>query len=394
MHTIDRRQARRFLLAKQGLIGPKRFSGKQGVLDYIGQAGCIQFDPVDVCGKNPELVLHARVQGFTKPMLDSLLYRDRQLVDYFDKQLSILPMSDWPHFAATRQASRGHLDYHSDIPSACEAVKKIIRQRGPSSSADIELGQSIQWYWGNNTRMSRVALETLYYMGELMVHHKHGSNKVYALAEDLLPRELLDAPDPCPDPFERLCWRIRRRIGSVGLLWDRNSDAFLGIGDYTAEGRRAAFAHLLARGEILPVQVEGRAHPLYYLAEDEPLMQRIVEGERFRARTELIAPLDNLLWDRKLIQMLFGFSYQWEVYTPVVQRKYGSYTLPILRGERFVGRVQLSCQRAQGVTRLDHLWLESGVRLNQELTAALTRCFARLAAFNGCPELAGWPQTD
>ena len=56
--------------------------------------------------------------------------------------------------------------------------------------------------------------------------------------------------------------------------------------------------------------------------------------------------------------------------------------------------MQLSCQRAQGVTRLDHLWLESGVRLNQELTAALTRCFARLATFNGCPELAGWPQTD
>ena len=112
----------------------------------------------------------------------------------------------------------------------------------------------------------------------------------------------------------------------------------------------------------------------------------------FPARTELIALLDNLLWDRKLIQMLFGFSYQWEVYTPVVQRNMAP-TPAHPAGERFVGRVQLSCQRAQGVTRLDHLWLESGVRLNQNSPPPLTRCFARLAAFNGCPELAGWLQT-
>ena len=96
MTTLTRRQARRFLLLHHGLIGAYRFRGKQGAYDFVRQAGCIQFDPVDVCGKNAELTLQSRVQGFTKQTLWQLLYRDRLLVDYPDKNLSILSTEDWP----------------------------------------------------------------------------------------------------------------------------------------------------------------------------------------------------------------------------------------------------------------------------------------------------------
>ncbi len=105
MRTISKLQARQFLLAKQGLIGKHRFIGKQGALEYVRQAGCIQFDPVDVCGKNAELTLQSRVKGFTKKQLYTLLYKDRALIDYSDKELSIWPVEDWPYFSSTASAA-------------------------------------------------------------------------------------------------------------------------------------------------------------------------------------------------------------------------------------------------------------------------------------------------
>ncbi|MBQ4608203.1 MAG: winged helix DNA-binding domain-containing protein, partial [Clostridia bacterium] len=105
MMEISLRQARRFLLAHHGLLGGYRFSGKAGAVSYVRQAGCIQFDPVDVCGRNAELTLQSRVRGFSREMLSSLLYEDRLLVDYPDKQLAIIPVEDWPYFARYRRAA-------------------------------------------------------------------------------------------------------------------------------------------------------------------------------------------------------------------------------------------------------------------------------------------------
>ena len=94
--TLD--EAKRFILYKQGLLGEHRFSGKEGVLDFVRQAGCIQFDPIDVCGKNAELVLQSRVSGFTKKMLYELLYEDRKLLDNWDKNLSIIQLQSKSDF--------------------------------------------------------------------------------------------------------------------------------------------------------------------------------------------------------------------------------------------------------------------------------------------------------
>ena len=99
MKTITKIQARQFILSKQGLIGQHRFIGKDGAYAYVRQAGCIQYDPVDVCGKNAELTLQSRVKNFKKTMLYDLLYKDRKLVDYADKELSIWPSEDWPYFS-------------------------------------------------------------------------------------------------------------------------------------------------------------------------------------------------------------------------------------------------------------------------------------------------------
>lgn len=101
--VIDKPHARRFLLTHLGLLPPRQLHGKEGVLDYIRQVNCIQYDPINIVGQNPHLVLQSRVRGYRPSMLDALLYEDRRLIDGFDKQMSIYSAEDWPSFTYYRQ---------------------------------------------------------------------------------------------------------------------------------------------------------------------------------------------------------------------------------------------------------------------------------------------------
>ena len=175
---LTREQARRFLLRRHGLLGGYQFEGKRGILEFVKQVGCIQFDPVNVCGRSPELVLLSRVKGFTKQMLHELLYQDRQLIDYFDKNLSIFATEDWPYFECYREQHRQWERSHADIETVSEQVKGIIAERGAVCSADLDMPGKVHWYW-SDTKLSRAALEHLYFTGDLAVHHKKGTVKYY-----------------------------------------------------------------------------------------------------------------------------------------------------------------------------------------------------------------------
>lgn len=398
---LTKEQARRFLLKKQGLLGEYRFEGKDGVLDYVRQAGCVQFDPIDVCGKNAELVFQSRVKGFTKEMLSDLLYRDRALVDYFDKNLAIIPAENWPRYRRTREKFRQHSRGAAEVLAVREEVLREIRERGPLCSRDLALNQKVDWSW-NPTRLGRAALESLYFWGELVVHHKERTVKFYDLAENCFDSALWQAPDPCPREEDWLKWRVKNRISAVGLLWNRPSDAWLGIDGFRAEQRERCFAGLLEREEIVPLRVEGISAPLYCLADDLHLERGSLESgglEDDRERTEFLAPLDCMIWDRNLIRALFGFDYKWEIYTPVEQRKYGYYVLPVLHGTRFAGRVEAVRDSRAGRLELKHFWPEPGprpepgVKATKKLRRAVAACARRFARFNGCKDLVlpeGW----
>ena len=392
MLTITQEQARQFILLKQGLLGEHRFAGKDGAYQYVRQAGCIQYDPVDVCGRNAELTLQSRVKGFTKQMLDDLLYRDRLLVDYSDKELSIWPGEDWPFFARYRERSMAQGRSFAGIPELEEQALRYIRENGPVSSDTLPIEGTVFWHssmhwsghWHKESPAARSVLEQLYTDGVLLIHHKSGTRKYYDLAEKYLPAELLSAPDPCPDESSWLCWRVLRRIGAVGLLWNRRSDAWLGI-SMTAEQRDAAFDRLEKEGSILPVRVENLRFPLYFPGGDLPLMESVLSGQAgLRPRLEFLAPLDPMMWDRKLIEAVFGYQYSWEIYTPVPKRKYGYYVLPLLYGDRLVGRIEPKADRKTKTLTVQNLWFEPGVRPTKKLSGQIDRAVQRLAKFNGC----------
>ncbi len=394
MVTMTRQQARQFILAKQGLIGAHRFTYKSGALAFVKQAGCIQFDPVDVCGKNAELTLQSRVKGFKKSMLGELLYKDRALVDYSDKELSIWPTEDWPYFSSYRARSREMGKTFQGLEQLEAQALAYIREHGPVSSDTLPIEGEIFWHssmhwsgsWHGNSQAARSVLEQLYTDGTLVIHHKQGSRKYYDLAEKHLPETLLTAGDPCENEDEFICWRVLRRIGAIGLLWDKNSPAFLGIG-LNAEKRRRALDKLEADGLVLPARVEGIKTLFYYRAEDDALLQSVTEVKAdLKPRMEFIAPLDPLMWDKALIKALWDFQYSWEIYTPADKRRYGHYTLPILYGESFVGRIDSAVDRKNGILRVNGLWWEPGVRQTKKLTSALEKTLARFSRFNDCKE--------
>ena len=395
MLTITLDQARQFILLRQGLLGEHRFIGKSGAYQYVRQAGCIQFDPVDVCGRNAELTLQSRVKGITRKALSDLLYRDRLLVDYSDKELSIWPSEDWPYFAGYREKSIEHGKQFAGIPELEEKAVAYIRKHGPVSSDTLPIEGTIFWHssmhwsghWHKDSLAARSVLEQLYTDGVLLIHHKTGSRKYYDLADKYLPAELLSAPNPCPDEASWLCWRVKRRIGAVGLLWNRNSTAWLGI-NMTTEQRNASFDRLKKDSVITPVQVEGIRFPLYMLTEDLPLLESVTAGQAsLKPRLEFLAPLDPMLWDRKLIEALWGYQYSWEIYTPVVKRKYGYYVLPMLWGDRLIGRIEPKADRKAKILTVQNVWLEPGVRRTKKLSGQIDRAVQRLAKFNGCSVL-------
>jgi uncharacterized protein YcaQ len=395
MLRITIEEVRRFILGKQGLLGSHRFVGKEGALQYIQQAGCIQYDPVDVCGKNAELTLQSRVKGFTRCMLADLLYVDRLLVDYSDKELSIWSREDWPYFSGYRAMSKVHGAGFEGIPELEARAIAFIREHGPVSSDTLPIEGKIYWHssmhwsghWQNQSNAARSVLEQLYTDGVLLIHHKSGSRKYYDLAERYFSPELLNAENPCPDDMALLRWRIKRRVGAVGMLWNRRSDAWLGI-NMSTEQRNVAINALEADGIIVKAEVESIRSPLYFLAEDIPLMEAVRQGVLdTKPRLEFLAPLDPMLWDRKLVEALWDYHYKWEIYTPVNQRKYGYYVLPILYGDKFVGRIEAAADRKAATLVVRNIWYEDGVKQTKKLARAIEGACRRLAKFNDCVQV-------
>lgn len=388
MIHLTNRQARQFLLLKHGLLDEYRFVGKQGIMDFVRQVGCIQFDPIDVCGKNAELVLQSRIKGFTKPMLDELLYQDRCLIDYPDKNLAIIPVEDWPYFERYRQAARQHAERYPEMEALTAQVRTYIQNHGALSSNELKLDGDFTWqsaiHWSSGNNASRSVLEQMYSTGELIIHRKKGTRKYYDLAENYISPNLLNTPEPLKDELEHHKWRVLRRIGAIGLLWNRASDAWLNIWGLKAEQRNEVFRQLLHEARIVAVTVEQMKDMLYCRAEDLPLIEAVLQNPAPILRCELIAPLDNLLWDRKLINELFGFDYTWEIYTPEIKRKFGYYVLPLLYGDRFIGRAEINAERKAGMLVVKNIWYENDIKLTKQLRTAMNDCFQNFASFNDC----------
>jgi uncharacterized protein len=234
-------------------------------------------------------------------------------------------------------------------PGLVSEVLELVRERGPVRAAQTGVkapqrkpGEMWNWHDG------KIALEYLFFAGEITAAARVNFERLYDLPERVLPAAVLAAPTPTEQDAQRELLRIAARCLGIASEPD--------LGDYFRLPRsasKARVAELAADGELLPVSVEGWGAPAY-------IWPQARRPRKLNARA-LLSPFDSLVWSRPRTERLFDFRYRLEIYTPAAKRVHGYYVLPFLLGDTLVARVDLKSDRQAGVLRVQGVFAEPGV---------------------------------
>jgi len=374
--TISSAHARRLALRAQGLDASHRPGrGVDGAAATVERLGYVQIDTIAVIERAHEHILWTRQPAYRPAFLQQLM-QERRVFEYWTHAASYVPMADFRFYGRHRRwhAAGGHrLDWLREHGKIVEHVRQRIREEGPLLAADfkdIEGRRGPWWDW----KPAKMALEAMYDAGELMIAERRGFQRVYDLAERVLPAGL-DTTEP--DTGECALWAVHRTLDNLGVadegqmrIWFRDR-ALL----------HATLQGLLETGEIEPVEVRSAAgDPLYARAADLQATARSRAGRR----VHLLSPFDNLVIRRRWLQRFFDFDYTIECYVPGPKRRYGYFCLPVLFGDRFVGRLDPKAERKDGVFVVRCLELEPDMQDVEALVPPLAESIWRFARFNSC----------
>lgn len=400
--AVSAAAARRFLVRRHLLAPPRALpAGLDGVRAVFERLGSIQFDPLAVAGRNHDLVLHARVRDYDPAWTNELLYERRELFETYNKMLSLLPASELPWF---RLAWDRFLAEHQDgafarHPETVAHVLQRLRDEGPLCSLDFERRATIDWYWGPTSEV-RAILEALSEAGVIGLARRVGNRRYFDLIERLFPAALLAQR---PDEREQQRHKLLSRYRAHGLLGGGGqAELWYGIARARPAAhdppgtvtRQALRQELVESGDLVPVSVEGLRGQRYVLAAElEELRAAEAEvrhdGPMVGAGVTFLAPLDSLVWDRDLLRDLFAFDYVWEVYVPKAKRRFGYYVLPVLWGDRLVGRIEPRIDRASHTVGILGLWWQAGFdpRDEEGLVPAMRAALGAYLRFAGARRL-------
>jgi len=382
--NLSKEQLRKFLMIYQGLHYPKPFEGYTGIKEFVKRVGSIQYDPLNVVGRNIDLILQSRIEDYDTDMLEKLMYEDRELIDGWDKMMSVYSVEDWPFFERIRMRRKTEIEgilkrrNSSEAITHVDDIKKYLLENGPSLPSKIDLGGAKSGKWGHG-KISSAAMDYMFNIGIIGVKDKKNVQKIYDLIENLLPKELLQMDDPFDSDRSFYKWYFKRRIGSIGVYWDRNGGGWLGHFVSDKNLRKEILQELCDEDELLRVKVDGINDNFYIRAEDSKMLSALEES--FEKKVTFLAPLDNLLWDRKLVKDIFDFEYSWEVYIPASKRKYGYYVIPVLYGDRMIARFEPDVHRGNSPLVIKNWWWEEGFNLTDEVRKEVIDGFERFCRF-------------
>lgn len=371
---LPRRRARQLAVMGQLLAAPRPVS----LIQTVGALGEVQLDPTAVVARTEHLVLWSRLGSrFRVQELERALWEDRELFEYW---VHIVPTSDlamhrismrrYPHGPATRSAYiREWLEQNAAFR---RYVLRELRARGPLRARDLEDRTVVPWRTGGwndgRGRHTAMLLDILWERGEIMIVGRDGQQRLWDLASRSLPtaprrphgelaRELVD---------RQLRARGVERVERIGRLFDG-----------PVPGRAAAIDRLRREGVVVPVRIDG--------LEGRWVAHGGLLDEPFQGRTALLSPFDDLISDRERTQRLFGVRFRLEIYVPKAQRTFGYFVLPILRGDRLVGRIDPAFDRKAGVLRVNAVHAEPDARPTDWPPAR--RQIAQLATWLGAGEV-------
>lgn len=376
-------EARSLLLAAQGLDSrPSKKATKKDVLKTIRRMGVLQIDTIHVVARSPYLVLWSRLGDYETRWLDELL-AEGAIFEYWAHEACFLPVEDYRLYrhrmldAETMgwKYSRSWVEAHRQ---EVEQLLEHIRAHGAVRAADFERtdGKAGGWWeW----KMEKRALESLFTAGELMIARRHNFQRVYDLRERVLPTW---NDDELPSPEEVRRELALKAVRALGITRARF------VSDYFRTSKRETLSTIQAlaeEGVILSVEVEGWNEPAFVHQDQTALLRRASAGRIEPELTTLLSPFDPLVWDRERARALFDFDYRLECYTPEPKRRYGYFTLPLLRRGALVGRLDAKAHRKEGVFEIKSLYLEPGVRASNELVKDVAGAISECAAWHRTP---------
>jgi uncharacterized protein len=379
MPTLPLAALRRHVVAWQGFATRFRRASDNDVAECVRRLSCVQLDSIAAVERSHLLVLGART-GAVPPAAVSRLLASGRLFEYWAHEACLLSVEDWPLLLHRMRERRTHHWWGPVIDSEPALAARIldeVRARGPLGSRHFE-GRGGGGMW--RLKPAKRMLDALWTAGELVVRGRQGFQRLYDLPERVLSAAVLAARAPAEK--ETLRTLIVRAVNARGALTAHGV-----VEHYRLQGGTARIAlHLAAlcrAGEIKEFAVSDGGPSVYLPAASDPLAAEPPSGGVF------LSPFENLLWDRAFTRRLFGFNHLIEVYKQAHQRVYGYYVLPLLIGDRLVGRADLKSYRDEGLLRVKAFHLEPGVRRTTMLASRVERALARLARVLGLERVEG-----
>jgi hypothetical protein len=375
---VSKEAARRFLILRQNFLQKR---GRDGTLEAVKQLECIQIDPISVIHPNQHLVLHDRVVDYKPSYLEELLYKDKLVFEYWCNEKSIIPIEDFPYFRYRMQnPTQFHSPFYEHIKTKRKELKEEIyhvlseiRRHGPLPAREFEQKGKIKG------KMATRVLNLLWDCGDLMIHHVEGKKRYYNLTERVLPPHI-DMEAPNGEEYER--FMIQKYMRAYGLVDTR--DWRFGWLPLKTSQRKTIVKEMVEDNELCPVKIEGVKHTYYVLDEHLSLLEN--SDASISEKVHFVAPLDNLLWNRRMISEIFNFNYSWEVYKIPERRIYGYYVMPILHGTRFIGRLDPKLDRQNKTMIVNSLLLEEK-DFDKNLVIELAATLQRFLEFHGVSQV-------
>jgi uncharacterized protein YcaQ len=390
--TISKTTMRRFVLGRQGLWPGRRWAGQAGTTLALNAIEALQLDPLNVVARSHDIALWGRVLDYQPAYLDQATYQERQFFDY-GGSLFIYPIAELPYWRThmqRRALTPYRLDFVQQHEEALEQVMAAIQERGPLGNRDFTGNRRVNSYRGRKD--TGVALFHWWLVGELMITRRQGFQRIYDLRGRVVPPEH-DYAAPAAEAEE---FFARKSLAFLGIqrerLWITSVADFIQRRIEPPAGK-AWLERLVEQGVVAPLSVEGSKDAWYTLNENLPLLAVLEAGEvpeewqplgpTTLDEVSILAPLD-IVSARGRAKFLFDFDYVWEVYKPVELRRWGYYTLPILYGDRLVGRLDPKLERKANTLHINGFWLEDHASMDDpSFAAALARGLARFVRFLG-----------
>ncbi len=394
MRTLSPETVRRFALVKQRLAGPSLVNDAAGILALVRDLGCLQLDPISVVARSHQIVVWSRVGQYDLDHLDQLLWHDRSLFEYWAHAASIVPTADYPihhhlmrRYATERptgQVSQRYAAWLTENRKLQRDIMQQIRRHGPVPSRDLEIENKVSagWYstgWTSGRDVSQM-LDYLWTKGKIMVAGRTGIQKLWDLSErclpDWTPRETLNS--------RQITYRAAQTaVKALGVATLQQIKRHYVRGRY--EGLPQVLKQLVRAGRLETVSVIDQPGEWFIHADDGALLDQL-DSIDF-SRTTLLSPFDNLICDRARTAQLFNFDFRIEIYTPPAKRQFGYYVLPILHGDRIIGRIDPKFDREHRRLHIHAVHAEANAPKDRAAARSIRGAIENLAAFLGANDI-------